>query len=231
MSYFPGTQEEQRGRVYINKEQQVTCRYKHNYLRTFLPRAISFFILPQSQQFPYTYTFFSPNTSPYYYLLKDYEMSAELFLNSVTMHERFMPYELGRQLQRFNDDYPELLTMLTDEDWEWVRDACSEQPTPPDEERYPAEWATSTESISNVLPRWRRYMRSNHPYEGFVAECYILRRPIVMDKNDPRLKRNTNDSPDLEGQSIGQKKPTEMNQDTGTKVADDVDSEQEGMGQ
>lgn len=162
-------------------------------------------------------------------------MSTGPFLNSVTPHERFMPYELGRQLQRFNDDYPELLTMLTNEDWEWIRDVCSEQPTQPDEERYPAEWATSTESstesITNVLPRWRRYMRSNHPYEGFVAECYSLRRPIVMDKSDPRLKRNTNDSLDLEAQNIGQKKPTEMNQDTGTKVADDVDSEQEGMDQ
>ncbi|KAF5633190.1 hypothetical protein F25303_9222 [Fusarium sp. NRRL 25303] len=155
-------------------------------------------------------------------------MSTEPFLNSVTMHERFMPYELGRQLQRFNDDYPELLTMLTDKDWEWIRDVCSKPPTQPDEERYPAEWATSTESINNVLPRWRRYMRSKHPYKGFIAE---RRRGRVMDKNDPRLKRNTDDRPDLEGQNIGQEKRTEMNQGVGSKVADDVDSEQEGVDQ
>ncbi|CZR37749.1 uncharacterized protein FPRO_07060 [Fusarium proliferatum ET1] len=135
-------------------------------------------------------------------------MSTKPFLNSVTMHERFMPYELGRQLQRFHDDHPGLLTMLTDKDWEWIRDV--------------------TESISDVLPRWRRYMRSKHPYKGFIAE---RRRARVMDKNDPRLKRNTNDRPDLEGQKIGHEKPTEMNQDVGSKVAFDVDSEQEGVDQ
>ncbi|KAG4255662.1 hypothetical protein FPRO03_04611 [Fusarium proliferatum] len=158
-------------------------------------------------------------------------MSTEPFLNSVTIHESFMPYELGRQLQRFHDDHPELLTILTDKDWEWIRDVCSEPPTQPDEERHPAEWATSIESISSVLPRWRGYMRSKHPYKGFVAERYILRHPIFMDKNDQRLKKNTNDSPDLEGQNIGQKKPTEMSQDVGSKVAFDVDSEQEGVDQ
>ncbi|CVK85233.1 uncharacterized protein FPRN_06890 [Fusarium proliferatum] len=155
-------------------------------------------------------------------------MSTEPFLNSVTMHERFMPYELGRQLQRFHDDHPGLLTMLTDKDWEWIRDVCLKPPTQPDEERYPTEWATRTESISDVLPRWRRYMRSKHPYKGFIAE---RRRARVMDKNDPRLKRNTNDRPDLEGQNIGHEKPTEMNQDVGSKVAFDVDSEQEGVDQ
>ncbi|SCN92289.1 uncharacterized protein FFB20_12045 [Fusarium fujikuroi] len=158
-------------------------------------------------------------------------MSTERFLNSVTMHERFMPYELGRQLQRFHDDHPGLLTMLTDKDWEWIRDVCSKPPTQPDEERYPAEWATSTESISNVLPRWRRYMRSKHPYKGFIAERRLIRRPIVMDKNDQRLKMNTNDSPKLGGQNIGQEKPTEMNQHAGSEVAHGVDSEREGVDQ
>ncbi|KAF5587236.1 hypothetical protein FPCIR_7644 [Fusarium pseudocircinatum] len=66
-------------------------------------------------------------------------MSTEPYLNAVTMLERFMPYELGRQLQRFHDDHPGQLTMLTDKDWEWIRDVCLKPPTQPDEERYPAK--------------------------------------------------------------------------------------------
>ncbi|KAF5672694.1 hypothetical protein FDENT_10495 [Fusarium denticulatum] len=52
---------------------------------------------------------------------------------------RFVPYEFGRQLQRFHDDHPGQLAMLTDKDWEWIRDVCLKPPTQPDEERYPAE--------------------------------------------------------------------------------------------
>ncbi|KAF5637745.1 hypothetical protein F52700_4447 [Fusarium sp. NRRL 52700] len=135
-------------------------------------------------------------------------MSTEPFLNAVTMYERFMPYELGRQLQRFHDDHPGKLPMLTDKDWEWIRDVCSKPPTQPGEERYPAEWATSPESISNALPHWRRYMRYNHPYKGYV------------------LKRS---SPIPEGQNIGQEETNEMPQDAGSKVGHDVDFKQEGV--
>ncbi|KAF5723482.1 hypothetical protein FMUND_1806 [Fusarium mundagurra] len=159
-------------------------------------------------------------------------MSTEHFLNSVTAHERFMPYELGRQLQRFHDDHPGLLTMLTDKDWEWVRDVCLKPLTQPGEERYPEEWVTSTESISRVLPRWRRYMTFKHPYKGFIVDRSRVgyRARVKRNKNrDPKLK--TDDNPEPEGQKGSQGGTTEMNQDAVSEVAHDVDSEQEGVDQ
>ncbi|PNP76663.1 hypothetical protein FNYG_10082 [Fusarium nygamai] len=160
-------------------------------------------------------------------------MSTEPYLNAVTMLGRFMPYELGRQLQHFHDDHPGQLTMLTDKDWEWIRDVCLKPPTQPDEERYPAEWATSTESINHFLPRWRRYMRYKHPYKGYMVDRSRVgyRARFKRNKNrDPRLK--TNDNPGPEGQNVGQEETTETNQNAGSGVAhDDVDSEQEGVDQ
>ncbi|KAF5530796.1 hypothetical protein FMEXI_13323 [Fusarium mexicanum] len=159
-------------------------------------------------------------------------MSTEPFLNSVTMHERFMPYELGRQLQRFHDDHPEQLTMLTDKDWEWIRDVCSKPPTQPGEERYPAGWLTSPESISSALPRWRRYMSSKHPYKGFMVErSTFTKRARVKDSKYRNPKRYMDDASKPEGQNIDQEETTEMNQDAGSEVAHEGDSEQEGMDQ
>ncbi|KAG5791018.1 hypothetical protein H9Q69_009932 [Fusarium xylarioides] len=140
------------------------------------------------------------------------------------MQGRFMPYELGRQLQRFHDDRPGQLTMLTDKDWEWIRDVCTKPPTQPDEERYPDEWATSTESISRFLPRWRRYMRYKHPYKGYMVDRSTVgyRAKFKRNKNrDPKLK--TVDNPESEGQKSSQGETTEMNQDAGSEVAHDVD--------
>uniref|UniRef100_A0A0D2Y9W6 Uncharacterized protein n=1 Tax=Fusarium oxysporum (strain Fo5176) TaxID=660025 RepID=A0A0D2Y9W6_FUSOF len=81
-------------------------------------------------------------------------MSTHHYLNPITAAQRFMPYELGRQFQRFHDDHPELLTMLTEEDWRWIIEVYSKTKPQPGEERHPDEWTGSTESISSVLPRW-----------------------------------------------------------------------------
>ncbi|KAG9502071.1 hypothetical protein J7337_007787 [Fusarium musae] len=125
-------------------------------------------------------------------------MSDEPYLNAVTVLERFMPYELGRQLQRFHDDHPGSLPMLTDKDWEWIRDVCTKPPTQPGEERYPAEFG--------------------------------YRRRFKRNKNqDSRLKPDDNLEP--EGHKSRQDETTEMNQDAGSEVAREADSEQEGVGQ
>ncbi|KAF5627811.1 transcriptional regulatory [Fusarium tjaetaba] len=172
------------------------------------------------------YTVVSLNTSPHYYQFKDYKMSTEPYLNAVTALERFMPYELGRQLQRFHDDHPSSLPMLTDKDWEWIRDVCTKPRTQPGEERYPAERVTSAEPINHFLPRWRRYMRYKHPYKGYrIGYC----RRFKHDKSrDPRLR--TDDNPEPEGQDSGQDEATEMNQGDGSSVAREAGSEQEGEG-
>ncbi|EWG54172.1 hypothetical protein FVEG_17271 [Fusarium verticillioides 7600] len=154
-------------------------------------------------------------------------MPTEPYLNAVTVLERFMPYELGRQRQRFHDDHPGSLPMLTDKDWEWIRDVCTKPPTQPGEERYPAEWVNSAEPIKHFLPRWRRYMRYKHPYKGYR---FGYRRRFKRNKNqDPRLK--TDDNPEPEGQKSRQDENTGMNQDAGSEVAREADSEQEGVGQ
>ncbi|KAM5520549.1 hypothetical protein FOXYSP1_14439 [Fusarium oxysporum f. sp. phaseoli] len=114
-----------------------------------------------------------------------------------------MPYELGRQFQRFHDDHPELLTMLIEEDWRWIIEVCSKTRSQPGEERHPDEWTGSTESISSVLPRWRSFMRAKHPYKGFMIErSTIGRRARCKDKRCRIPGRNPDDDSKPEGQDL-----------------------------
>ncbi|RKK95489.1 hypothetical protein BFJ68_g14775 [Fusarium oxysporum] len=152
-------------------------------------------------------------------------MSIHHYLNPITAAQRFMPYEFRRQFQRFHDDHPELLTMLTEEDWRWIIEVCSKTRPQPGEERHPDEWTGSTESISSVLPRWRRFMRAKHPYTGFMIERSTTgRRARRKDKRCRVPGRNPDDDFKPEGQDVDQEETTEMNQNAGNDDTYEVDS-------
>ncbi|KAL5593859.1 hypothetical protein FOBRF1_012961 [Fusarium oxysporum] len=152
-------------------------------------------------------------------------MSTPHYLNPIAMHKRFMPYELGRQFQRFHDDHPDLLTMLTEEDWRWIVEACTKTRPQPGEERYPDEWTGSTEPISSALPRWRRFMRAKHPYKGYMIErSTIGRRARCKDKSYRIPGRNMDDDSKPEGQDVDHEETTEMNQNAGNDDTYEVDS-------
>ncbi|EXM20690.1 hypothetical protein V3481_016624 [Fusarium oxysporum f. sp. vasinfectum] len=122
--------------------------------------------------------------------------------------------------------------MLTEEDWRWIIEVCSKTRPQPGEERHPDEWTGSTESISSVLPRWRRFMRAKHPYTGFMIErSTIGRRARCKDKRYRIPGRNPDDDSKPEGQDVDQEETTEMNQNAGNDGTYDVDSEGEAVDQ
>ncbi|KAF5580356.1 C6 zinc finger [Fusarium subglutinans] len=103
---------------------------------------------------------------------------------------RCLLYLRGRQFRRFHTYHPDIIDILTEEDWYWINEICCARAPSMDEERYPMKWTSCGRRQTKTTRRRRNAGQQigskKTDEEEIPVKHEVTERQINYDSNSER---------------------------------------------